>query len=329
LNKLNCGPIFIGGLDRCGKTLLRALLVSHPNIAIPQIGSNYWTFYYGQYGDLGKRENFERCLADMLRYTHVTLLNPDVARIRQDFLQGEPTYARLFALFNQQYAEREGKPRWGDQTGLIERYADHVFSAYAGAKMIHMLRDPRDRYQASLAMHPNGKARVGGATARWLYSVSLAERNLRRYPEQYKIVRYETLVSHPEETLREICTFLEEDYTPSMLTMEGAPVFREKVLRGAYGSSGQSLISTEFIGRFRKFVPGEEIAFMQAVAGKKMIAYGYSLEPVRFSPQERLKFYSAGWPLNLARMSAWLAVEAVQHNFPGQFGRKVPDDKLR
>jgi len=106
LNKINSGPIFIGGLDRCGKTLLRALLVSHPNIAIPQIGSNYWTFYYGQYGNLGKRENFERCLAAMLRYTHVTLLKPDVARIRQEFLQGEPTYARFFALFNQQYAER-------------------------------------------------------------------------------------------------------------------------------------------------------------------------------------------------------------------------------
>ena len=27
------GPIIIGGLDRSGKTLLRALLVSHPRIA--------------------------------------------------------------------------------------------------------------------------------------------------------------------------------------------------------------------------------------------------------------------------------------------------------
>lgn len=329
MNKINNGPIFIGGLDRCGKTLLRALLVSHPNIAIPQIGSNYWTFYYGQYGDLGQPENFERCLAAMLRYTHVTLLQPDVARIRQDFRQGESTYARLFALLNQQYAEREGKPRWGDQTGLIERYADHVLQAYPGAKMIHMLRDPRDRYQASLALHPHGKARVGGATARWLYSVSLAERNLRRYPEQYMIVRYETLVTEPEKTLREICAFLGEEFTPAMLTMEGAPDFREKVLRGAYGNSGERLISTEFIGRFRRFVPGEEIAFMQAVAGKKMVAYGYALESIRFTPRERLKFYSSDWPLNLARMSAWLAVEAVQHNFPGQFGRKVPADKLR
>ena len=195
--------------------------------------------------------------------------------------------------------------------------------------MIHMLRDPRDRYQASLALHPKGKGRVGGATARWLYSVNLAEHNLQRYPDQYKVIRYETLVNKPEETLKEICTFLDEKYTPSMLTMEGAPDFREKVLRGAYGNSGQNLISTEFIGRFRKFVPSEEIAFMQAIAGKKMLAYGYSLESVCFSPGQRLKFYTTGWPLNLARMSAWLAVEAVQHNFPGYLGRKPPADKLR
>src|SRR5512146_167966 len=139
------GPIFIGGLDRCGKTLLRALLVSHPRIAIPEIGSNYWTFFYGQYGDLAKSENFERCLGAMLRYTHVSLLQPDVERIRREFHQGPATYARLFQLFNEQYAEREGKPRWGDQSGLIEQYARQVLSAYAGSKMIHMLRDPRDR----------------------------------------------------------------------------------------------------------------------------------------------------------------------------------------
>lgn len=324
-----CGPIFIGGLDRCGKTLLRALLVSHPNIAIPEIGSNYWTFFYGQYGDLGKPENFERCLAAMLRYTHVSLLNPDVERIRRDFRGGSPTYARLFMLFNEQYAEREGKRRWGDQTGLIERYAEHVFEAYPGSKMIHMLRDPRDRYEASLAHSPNGKGRVGGATARWLYSVHLAHWNQKRFPGRYKIVRYETLVCQPEDTLQEICHFLDEEYTPDLLTMKGAPAFREKVMRGRYGNSEGRLISTEFIGRYRNSVRKEEIAFMQSIAGDEMIAHGYALEPIRFSSGERIKFLTAGWPVNFGRMVAWLGTEAVQQEFPARFGRKPPADKVR
>ena len=47
-------PIYIGGLDRCGKTTMRAFLASHPRIAIPAVGSNMWTYFYGQYGDSRK-----------------------------------------------------------------------------------------------------------------------------------------------------------------------------------------------------------------------------------------------------------------------------------
>ena len=55
-------PIFIGGPDRCGKTTLQAFLSSHPNIAIPAVGSNLWSYFYDQYGDLHSQANFERCL---------------------------------------------------------------------------------------------------------------------------------------------------------------------------------------------------------------------------------------------------------------------------
>ena len=111
------GPVFIGGLDRSGKTTMRAFLASHPNIAIPAVGSNMETYFYGRFGDLGKAENLERCLAAMLRYKHVRFLDPDADRIRREFRQGPPTYARLFSLFLIHLAEREGKPRWGRRPG--------------------------------------------------------------------------------------------------------------------------------------------------------------------------------------------------------------------
>lgn len=293
-----------------------------PNIAIPDVGSNLWTYFYGQYGDLSRPANFERCLAAMLRYKHARVLEPDPERIRREFWQGEPSYARLFALFHQHYAERLGRPRWGDQTGLVERYADVVLAAYPTAKMIHMIRDPRDRYAASLDLWPNGKGRVGGATARWLYSAKLAVRNQQRYPAHYKIVRYETLVCHPEPTLREICTFLDEAYTPAMLTMEGAARYREKGAARFEGISRENPISTAFIGRYRAVVPKREIAFMQAHAGRAMTEFGYQLEPFELSLRDWLLFGVVDWPANLVRMLAWRTVEAIQHAFPGIMGRK-------
>jgi hypothetical protein len=321
------GPIFIGGPDRCGKTTLRAILASHPNISIPAVGSNMWTYFYGQFGDLGRAENFERCLDSMMHYKHVIFLKPDPDRIRKEFWQGPPTYARLFSLFHQHHAEREGKPRWGDQTGLIERYADAIFEAYPAAKMIHMLRDPRDRYEASLTLWPKGKGRAGGATARWLYSFYLAKRNIRKFPDRYKIIRFESLVSDPEQNIREICAFLDEDYVPAMLTMEGAPTHRDKLLHGSMFEEGTSPLSENFIGLYRRAIPKQEIAYMQNLAGKQMAALDYTLDAINFSLLERAIYIFYSLPLNWIRMVSWLTLEIIQHNMPSLIGRK-PSTKM-
>ncbi len=316
------GPIFIGGLDRCGKTTLRAFLQSHPRISIPAVGSNMWTYFYNQFGDLGRADNFECCLEAMLRYKHVQFLEPDADRIRREFRQGPPTYARLFALFQQHHAEREGKPRWGDQTGVIERYADPIFAAYPDARMIQMIRDPRDRYAGSLALWPGGKARTGGAAARWLYTTLLAKRNLKKYPGRYLTLRFEDMILSPEQTLRRVCAFLGEAFHPEMLAMPGAPDHRDKLIRRSHGDPDRSPLSPQYIGIYRRQVPIEEIAFIQAAAKHSLERFGYALEPIRLSSRERAQYIFSTWPLNTIRLLAWLGVEFVQHNFPGRFGRK-------
>jgi hypothetical protein len=226
----------------------------------------------------------------------------------------------LFGLLHEHYAERAGKTRWGDQTGLIERYADQILAAYPGAKMIHMIRDPRDRYEASLAMWPNGKGRCGGATARWKYSVALMKRNLSYYPDSYLPVQYEKLVRQPEETLRRVCEFIGESYTAEMLTMDGSPGHREKLMQNA--DTAKQPLSEKYIGRFRQHVPKMEIAFIQQYAKNEMGQFGYELEPIRFSLRERVQYETRTRPSNLARMTVWLTVETLQQRFPRLVSRR-------
>ncbi|MBI5298460.1 MAG: sulfotransferase [Chloroflexi bacterium] len=315
-------PIFIGGLDRCGKTTLRAFLVSHPNISIPAVGSNMWTYFYGQFGDLGKPENFERCLQALLEYKHVRFLQPNADEIRREFRQGLPTYERLFGIILEQHARREGKPRWGEQTGLIERYADIVLKAYPEGRMIHMLRDPRDRYVASLKMWPNGRGRAGGATARWLYTTTLARRNLKKYPRQYKVVRFEDLVREPEATLQDICQFIGEEYVADMPAMSGAPEHRAKMLREVEYGTRISPLSQAHIGLYRLNLPKPELAFMQSISGASLREFGYEVDPVRFPPAAALEYAFLRWPSNFVRFATWLGIELFQHNYPETFGRK-------
>lgn len=314
-------PIYIVGADRCGTTLMQALLASHPRIALSAKASNLWTYFYNQYGNLAQRTNFERCLAAMLRYNHVQTLNPDPARIRREFLQGEPTYARLFALFHEHYAQQLGKPRWGDRSTYVERYADEIFAAYPSVKMLHMIRDPRDRYASSITRWQRGEGKVGGGAARWLYSVQWAKRNLRRYPGRYKIVRYETLTSEPEATLRDLCAFLGEAFAPEMLAFAGADQFRARGGNSSYGKRNEAQISPNSIGRYRKVLSKREIAFLQAQTGRDMTQFHYEPERIRLAWNERVMFYLVDVPSNLARMAAWRGLVSFAPQGPKALSR--------
>ncbi|RPI35096.1 MAG: sulfotransferase [Chloroflexota bacterium] len=303
------GPIFIGGLDSSGKTLLRLMLSSHPNISMSR-RTYMWTRFYNRYGDLSQPQNFERCFEAMLNQKPVQILRPDSQRIRREFWEGEPTYPNLFAIFHRHFAERMGKPRWGDQLGFIERYADPIFEAHPNARMIHMVRDPRDRYDLSLIPARRKRGRAGWNTARWLDSIQLAKNNQKRYPDRYMIVHYESLITNRQETLMKICAFIGEEFMPGMLTMRNAIRFGDDE-PGIV--EGYSRVPVAIPDKFRGPLPAKrEVAFTQMYARHAMLSLGYPLEPVRLSLRDWLMFLVVDWPANLAGVIAWRTTEGKQ-----------------
>lgn len=313
----NDGPIYITGLDRSGKTTMRAFLASHSRIAIPAVGSNLWMYFYGQFGDLSVPENLDRCLDAMLRYKHVAFLEPDEQEIRRVFEGGPHTYAHLFAAFLEQFALRQGKPRWGAQSGLEEQYADEIFAAHPKMKMIQMLRDPRDRYAASLEKWPDGRGRAGGAAARWAFSVAQAERNLASHPDGYLVVRFEDLIRAPRRELSRVCEFIGESFEEPMLEMVGAAKHRDMLASGAQDGH---LLSTEHIGIHRDIVPQDERAFLEARLGRAMQRWGYERSvPTK---QPRLRWWVRVLPSQLIRMAVWRTLEETHRRFPRVAGRR-------
>jgi Sulfotransferase family len=281
------GPIFIGGLSHTGKTQLRIALGAHPAISMTR-RTYMWDRFYERFGGLEDPRHLERCLSAMLRDTGVRGLDPDPARIRREFLEGPLDYAHLFGLFHRHHAERMGKRRWGEQLGSVERYADQIFAGFPTARMIHMVRDPRD----------GGAARRGGAgwrTAMWLRSADLAERNRRRHGDRYRVVRYETLASRPSEIIRELCCFLQEWFVPEMEAALDAISF-DPAGGGDLGSAAGSWSPSE-------------VAFVESYAGPRMPALGYPSTVRMLSPRERVELALVDRPLNRATAAAWRVLE--------------------
>jgi hypothetical protein len=304
-------PVFVAGLERSGTSLVFALLASHPNISMTR-RTNFWRYFVDQYGDLTNDANLDTCLAKMERYKRIVVLDIDFRSLREEFVAGPRTYARLYALLQQQVASRRGKLRWGDKSLNLEQYTERLLADYPRATILHVIRDPRDRLASVLTRWERRRGDVSAGTAAWLWSVGLAERNLAKYPSRYRVVRYESLVQDPEGELRKICAFIDEDFDEAMLTMADAGRFHDHGSNSSYGARERGVISTDSIRKYEKVLSPTQVEFIQRVASKKMIDHDYAIHPIALTATERLKFALGYQPYHRTIMAVWRAQEAYR-----------------
>lgn len=280
---------------------MRLMLSAHPNIVITR-RTYMWRRYYKRFGDLRDPENFERCLEIMLASKHVQTLNPDADRIRREFWQGRPGYARLFAMVHRHFAEQLGKSRWGDQQGLLEHDAALIFAAEPRAVIIHMVRNPLDRIEESVATSAHRRGKIGWETSLWRRSSRLALRNLKNYPHRYKVVQCEQLFTFPEKTLRDVCLFLGEEFYPEMLEVEGLAEMGVDVPGASV--KGEQAEGSPNRGSYPALAPAER-SFIQSRVRREMSALGYLKREHRLSFTNTLKYALLDYPLNLAGAILW------------------------
>lgn len=312
------GPIFVAGAERSGTSLMYALLATHPNVAMTR-RTNLWRYFYGQYGDLNDDRNLDRCLDVAARYKRLVKLNIDWERLRSTFVSGPRTYPRLFDLIERQYADRMGRPRWGDKSLLTERHADEIVAAYPGARIVHMLRDPRDRYASVQKRWGRRRGGVGMGTAEWAFSAAMATRNSAAHPDSYLVIRYEDLVTDPVAITKEVCGFIDEDYVPEMLSLSGDEDFRDQGSNSSYGPRAAGVISSGSIGKFRQILSDQQIRFIETSVGDDMDRFGYVREE-EGSRGSSSRFWVLTYPFEALRFHLW----HWRDLFFERFGRRVP-----
>jgi hypothetical protein len=315
------GPIYIAGLERTGTSLMYALLASHPNIAMTR-RTNLWRHFYGQFGELGETANLDACLDLMTRYKRLVRYNIDWEEVRRSFAAGEPTYGRLFALVETSATVNQDKPRWGDKSLHTERYFEAVVEAFPNVRVIHMIRDPRDRFASSQTRWERRRGGIGAGAAEWLDSVELAFRNIALAEVNYLLLTYEELVAEPEAALRRVCEFVGETYAPEMLQLEGAKDFTAP--NSSYEVTGGQTISTRSVGRYRTVLASPQIRFIEDRTRVHMDYFGYQLDLPDRGTLDSLKYHALTWPVETLRSGAWRLLNSKRN----RTGRPLPESRL-
>ena len=232
---------FVVGLGRSGTTLLRLMLDAHPALTIPP------------------ETHFVPSLiqaSGKLRFTPTRAAEWIVeGRHRRwgDFgLDADELLARLEAIprfnapdavraFYRLYAERQGKPRWGDKTPDYVRKMKKIERTLPEARFIHLIRDGRDAglsHNARIAKRGVREPLAPGELAlRWAKRIEKA-REVAAELTGYLELRYEDLVTDPEPALRRVCELIELDYDRGMLDYHRHAEQRLQEMAGALPAVG-------------------------------------------------------------------------------------------
>jgi hypothetical protein len=270
-------PVFILGCARSGTTLLRDLLRSHPRLAFPG-ESNFVPLFYRAFGDPHTDREARRLAARVLRLRwvrpwNVSLTPSSLAHCR--------SYAELVSALYEDVAHRHGRPRWGDKTPNYALEIPTLLEIFPHAKVIHIYRDGRDVALSWRAI-PLGPRDVVNAALRWKRRVTVGQRDGSRFPGSYHEVRYESLLSRPEETMKKVCTFIDEDYTEDVLrpTRQDDPT---------PPIASQTEIVTGNWAKWKSAMTWDERARFEGVAGDLLGSLGYETEGIgRRAPIRRV-----------------------------------------
>lgn len=207
-------PFFVVGCPRSGTTLLRALLRSHPRLAIPP-ESHVIPVFYRAYGHPRTDAQAVRLARRILEYPFVTRWN---VALDPATCAGERTFGGVVARVFAAYAAQHERQRWGDKTPQYVAEMDLLREVFPGCVFVHIIRDGRDVATSWIAAEFEPR-NVYVAAARWRSYVRAGIDTGRRLPaDVYLEVRYEDLVAQPEAVMQRVCAHIGEPFDPAVLS---------------------------------------------------------------------------------------------------------------
>lgn len=291
---INTPPIFIVGCDRSGTTLLRLMLNQSSELYItPETeflaSAKKNEAIYGDFSQPHQRYFFIRDLQTN-RATAKTFTFPvlglTVTEAEEAISQIVPTnFAGAAQAVFLAAARKNNKQRWGDKTPHQVRDISLLAETFPNARFIHMIRDGRD---VAISMRKAGwlKGNILAIAHYWQQQVEAginAGKSLSNSENYYYEVYYEQLLQQPEKTLKDLCAWLNLEYTNKMLN---------------YYQNASNSIQPEHINLFKlnhkpidasrayawkSKLSKQDLADFESIAGKLLQKLGYELSGAKIS----------------------------------------------
>jgi hypothetical protein len=298
---------FVVGVNRSGTTLLRMMLDAHPQLTMPPE-----THFVPELIDVVESGGAtpEALLATITKQREWGDFGLTEQQLLDAFARLDPlTAGDALRSFYGLYAERVGKPRWGEKTPIYVKSVRKIHGALPEARFVHVIRDGRDVALSirdrAVKEHP-----IDTIAERWVRRIGQARRQSKKLPAGiYTEVRYEQLILETEPTLRRICEFYELPWDDAVLDYHRHSSERlEEMKRELPADGRRTTLSVERrmatharttqapdpsrVSRWREGMDREDRRLFESIAGELLEELGYTTgdgpgtEPRDFAREE-------------------------------------------
>jgi len=283
---------YVVGVNRSGTTLLRMMLDSHPELAVPP--ETHFIPALLEHIEALDRPSPDD-VADFLvahrRWGDFGISEQDLRERLKQAPSAQPKH--VLRSFYGLYAEAQGKERYGDKTpGYVKRMR-LVERCLPEARFVHLIRDGRDVALSRDERIQAEELSVERLAKIWKRRIRRARRHS-KLVKHYIEVRYEDLVTDPEGELQRVCAFAKINYDPAMLRYHersgerlqeiarDLPEEEGGTFRPATERLGAHSLVTEAprqdrISVWRREMPAEDVAAFEGIAADLLEELGYPL----------------------------------------------------
>ena len=277
---------FIVGMGRSGTTLLRLMLDAHPDLAIPPETHFIPSVASACKESSNPSEAFINTLVSSPfwedQHVNIELLRKRITSM-EPFNLGDGLRA-----FYKLYAEKFGKPRWGDKSAYRSVMV-LIQELIPEARFVHIIRDGRDVALSiiNLWWGPNSVEE----SANWWVSGIQEARSQVADLHWYLEIRYEDLVLDTESILKKICSFIDLPWNVKMLDYHKQAGERMAELTSIMDPNAKRITSVEerlsihrnltsppkatHVGGWRTKMTSSDLETFKRIAGDLLLEIGY------------------------------------------------------
>ena len=209
-------PVFIVGMPRSGTTLISNMLNASGELYFDvethvfevyskwkrkRIPYSFIDFYFNMYANTNP--NFQ----------YLNLEKLEIERLIIECKKSD-SIDKTIELICSFGSKKKGIQRWGEKTPGHCIYINKIIKIFPSAKIINIVRDPRDVYYSQCNLIWGKKNPVSFCK---LYRRNYAVLEKHSANFYYKSFKYEELLENPEETLKAICDFAKISYSNDLI----------------------------------------------------------------------------------------------------------------